>query len=406
MKFALALLSMSLFAQTYLPWLNIKPADRRGTIHASQVSTGTAQTHPASPTVGDMYFVNNGSGTSDCTVGGGSNHNACIWNGSAWQTMGGGGPATAIQTYTVATLPSGTTGAIAEVTDGASASDCSTGGASTDVICAYLSGSWTALGTASVTLYYQTVQITGSSKTQRAKLNFLSGTGISVTAADNSGNGSTDVTVTATGGSASYTPFANFTAPTNTGWSWLNQGSNTVTFTGGIAFLTTTVTGGDNWRLYYQSLPSAPWTVIAAIVPQPGLPGTESGSASFLLGVVTLTDGTKLKCFDFQRESSNSPDVDILNYNSVTSYNGSVRGVPVQNVSPVMWFRISDDSTNWKYYYSADPTNLGWTLFFSETRNSFLTATGVGFGIDMYQSGLNGVTINTDPVVSWTITTP
>ncbi len=179
-----------------------------------------------------------------------------------------------------------------------------------------------------------------------------------------------------------------------------------MTFTGGIAFLTTTGTGGDNWRLYYQSLPSAPWTVIAAIVPQPGLPGTESGSASFLVGVVTLTDGTKVKCFDLQRESSNNPTVDILAYNSVTSYNGSVHSAPVQNVSPVMWFRISDDSTNWEYYYSADPTNLGWTLFFSETRNSFLTATGVGFGMNMYESGLNGVTINTDPVVSWTITTP
>jgi hypothetical protein len=206
---------VTLAAQTQVPWLNIRAADRRGTVHASQVSTGTAQTRPLSPSLGDMYFVNNGASTSDCTAGGGTNHNVCIWNGSSWQTMGGGGPATAIQTYTVGTLPSGTVGAIAEVTDGASASDCSTGGSSTDVICAYLGGSWTALGTASVTLYYQTVQITGSSETQRAKLNFLSGTGISVTAADNSGNGSTDVTVALPGGSGGLNSGALFT-PVNT----------------------------------------------------------------------------------------------------------------------------------------------------------------------------------------------
>jgi hypothetical protein len=406
MKLALSLLfSASLFAQTQVPWLNIRAADRRGTIHASQVSTGTAQTHPASASVGDMYFVNNGASTSDCTTGGGTNHNVCIWNGSSWQTMGGGGPATAIQTYTVATLPPGTVGAIAEVTDGASSTDCSTGGVSTDVICAYINGSWTALGTASVTLYYQTVQITGSSKTQRAKLNFLSGTGITVTAADNSGAGSTDVTVSATGGAGGYTPFANFTAPVNTGWSWLNQGSNTVTFNSPIMFLTVTGTGSDNWRLYYQSLPSAPWTVIGAIVPQPGVGGTESGGATFTVSVVTLTDGTKVKSFDFQRQGSSMSTVDILNYNSVTSYNGTVHSGNTEP-APVMWFRISDDSTNWKYYYSLDPTNIGWTLFYTETRNSFLTATGVGFGINMYQGGLNGVTINTDPLVSWTITTP
>lgn len=48
---------------------------------------------------------------------------------------------------------------------------------------------------------YQTVEIGGTGETQRAKLNLIEGTGVTISAADNSGANSTDVTIAATGSS-------------------------------------------------------------------------------------------------------------------------------------------------------------------------------------------------------------
>jgi hypothetical protein len=143
-RLALWFFSVSLFGATYVPWLNILPADRRGTVHASQLSVGTAATRPLSPKLGDMYYVTDGTSTSDCTTGGSTNHVPCVWNGSSWTALGSGsgGPATAIQTYTVGTLPSPSTGSIGYVTDGASATDCTTGSGSTKVLCIYNGSSW------------------------------------------------------------------------------------------------------------------------------------------------------------------------------------------------------------------------------------------------------------------------
>jgi hypothetical protein len=61
------------------------------------------------------------------------------------------------------------------------------------------------------TLYYQLLQVAGAGQTQRSKLNFLSGTNISVTCADNSGNDSTDCTVTYTGTGGTSRTCANVT---------------------------------------------------------------------------------------------------------------------------------------------------------------------------------------------------
>jgi hypothetical protein len=49
--------------------------------------------------------------------------------------------------------------------------------------------------------YYQTIEDNGTPLTQRPVLNLIEGSGITLTIADNAGNTSTDVTVTATGGS-------------------------------------------------------------------------------------------------------------------------------------------------------------------------------------------------------------
>jgi hypothetical protein len=65
------------------------------------------------------------------------------------------------------------------------------------------SGSWPGSG---VSLtggggFYQTVAVGGTDQTQRAKVNLIAGTNVTITPADNSGSGRTDVTIAASGGS-------------------------------------------------------------------------------------------------------------------------------------------------------------------------------------------------------------
>ena len=53
--------------------------------------------------------------------------------------------------------------------------------------------------------YYQTVQKGGVSQTQRGKLNFIQGSNVTLTVADDSGNASTDVTIASTAGGGTVT---------------------------------------------------------------------------------------------------------------------------------------------------------------------------------------------------------
>lgn len=57
-----------------------------------------------------------------------------------------------ISNYTVAGLPAGVTGKLAYVTNGANASDCSSGGGSTKVLCIYNGSIWTAASGVTITL--------------------------------------------------------------------------------------------------------------------------------------------------------------------------------------------------------------------------------------------------------------
>lgn len=58
----------------------------------------TVATLPSSPSVNDLAGVTDGSGVADCTVGGGSNQNICVWSGSAWVIIGDGGGSSPLTT--------------------------------------------------------------------------------------------------------------------------------------------------------------------------------------------------------------------------------------------------------------------------------------------------------------------
>lgn len=253
--------------------------------------------------------------------------------------------------------------------------------------------------------YYQTVEQSGSALTQQPTLNF---TGAGVTCVNNSGSTRTDCTIPGAG--TGYTPFANFTALANSGWSWFNQGSSTVAFSGGIAVLSVPSTEGINVVGYTKTLPAAPWTAILAIVAAPAvIPQNVVQSGGWQTGFM-LTDGTKLKLFGPTRvqNGTGSNLIELLELTNSSTFSSASISEGAQLMPPVLWFKVHDDGTTLHYYTSIDPTNVGWgTQVYSEGDTVFLTATAVGFFIDAFNSTAAGSQIFTgDANVSWALTTP
>lgn len=208
------------------------------------------------------------------------------------------------------------------------------------------------------------------------------------------------------GGSSGYTPFANFTALTNSSWSWINQGSASVNFSGGVAAITVAGTGGDSLRIYAQSLPGTPWTVIAASLSGNGLGGTASAGGGYTNGLC-LTDGTKVLVYGMSVDTAvAATGLGIFAFTNTTTFNSQVKALDMHSTEAVSWLRISDDGTNWNFYYSTDPANVGWTLFYTEAHNTFLTPTQAGMVLDPFAGSLSGVTITGDALMSWAITSP
>jgi hypothetical protein len=227
----------------------------------------------------------------------------------------------------------------------------------------------------------------------------------SITVTPNSPSaGDVQLHATGGGGGGSSYPFTGFTAPSISGWTWMNQGSGTATVNGGVLTLAATGTGGDNIHYIYESLPSTPWTVIAAVIPGVGVT-FPNGQSEWSQGI-SISDGTKLTSFNVGMGVGSNLQLNaasVTQYNSVTSYNTNSYTLSATPFPLVVWLRIKDDGTTRTYSMSSDPTNFGWQQLYSEAHAGFLTPTTVGFSNDYYG------TTNTfpgAPFVSFNVTTP
>jgi hypothetical protein len=165
-----------------------------------------------------------------------------------------------------------------------------------------------------------------------------------------------------------YSEFADLNSP-----SIVTQNDNNI-------YLATTTSGSDNIRGVIKAIPSAPFTITIAIIPQFSL------GNSRLLGLA-LYDGTKIRCMNITTSGSFCR-INILSYNSVTSFNGGAEyGEPV-HFSP-MFFRLQDNSTNWIWSYSVGNGNFITAL--TEARNTFLTPTHVGMIANNTSSSFPGM---------------
>lgn len=165
-----------------------------------------------------------------------------------------------------------------------------------------------------------------------------------------------------------------------TGWSNANLGTSTWTNYNGAYNVAAPTSSGDNHRIYYKALPSAPYT-LNAILRNPNV------SQQFTGHGIGLYDGTKLFTItDFQDNTGQTVSVD--RYNSVTSFlANNYRQQHWQG--GYLWVKIIDDNTNWKFEFSQDGNT--YNTVYSVARNTHLTATNVCLTVDRTETTYSDV---------------
>ena len=172
-------------------------------------------------------------------------------------------------------------------------------------------------------------------------------------------------------------------------WTWVNQGSSTVTDANGTVMLAAVGTQ-PNLRLLARSAPTPPYTIRAMFqvawsyqVSASYFLGWRNSGTGFLTGWWMRVDGSST----LQNYSSkwSSPTVNTANYSNFA---------PGQSGNP-LWLAIQDNNTNRILLYSADGIN--WTTFDTQLRTDYMTPDQVVWG------GESGGTARTNNVtlVSW-----
>mgnify|MGYP000843565616 FL=1 len=171
-------------------------------------------------------------------------------------------------------------------------------------------------------------------------------------------------------------PFWRLTPPNAGDFTWVNQGSATVTDRKGMMVLETpSVASGENLRCLVKSAPATPYTITVALLahgpiyttgytlPHYGICLRESGSGKLLV----YGFGYNSYPFRFQYAQMTNP---------TTIATGGIVDTTVARHWP-QWLRVSDDGTYRRVYISGD--GVKWNLAVSaESRTVFLTADQVG----------------------------
>ena len=179
-------------------------------------------------------------------------------------------------------------------------------------------------------------------------------------------------------------------------WTWLNQGTVTVSQSGGVVRLvnpTSDVT--ENIRGRFTAAPTAPYTITALVIPgfmtQSGLCGTgigfrESGTSKVTYIAIVGNAGGAGPKFHL-RENTN----ETTNSTSVTT------ATFVMPPAPGVWFRLTDNGTNISYAYSWDGVNF--VVMLNELRTAFFTVKPNQVGIFIQNFG--SLQSTDGSIVSW-----
>lgn len=211
-----------------------------------------------------------------------------------------------------------------------------------------------------------TILSNGSEIANRRALNFIPGSGISLTLADDPTNKKADITITNTGGYG--------TPPTISTFTTVNFSSATqAAGSGGGVTLNVVPNGGANdLKLLVVAAPSTPYNVIARIIPSFML---ESGQ--HYTGLVFYESGTG-KAVTFGRSSSAGGKVEVNQWSALPATNPA-NAEQKSWCWTAEWLKINDDGTT--RTYSLSPDGLAWQKFYSHARTNGFTTTNDKVGI-------------------------
>ena len=166
-------------------------------------------------------------------------------------------------------------------------------------------------------------------------------------------------------------------AQTASSFTWLNQGSATVSDVEDLILLSTPAEGSINVRGLRQTIPSAStwvWTVGVNTQFHTGFQTTQydDGQPMFLIGTRQSAD-SKMETVEFRYRYSN-PHARVTRWTNNTTVSSTVRvATCFDGFGDVLWLRIEKTSTNYIYSFSNDGVNF--LELANGSYNTFLSGT-------------------------------
>jgi hypothetical protein len=185
-------------------------------------------------------------------------------------------------------------------------------------------------------------------------------------------------------------PIWPMTRPVNTDFSWINQGTATITDANGMLHLSAPASAAANARLRVKAAPATPYTITAYLIPL--LLQADFHAAGLLFREVATGE---LHTFAFGWATSRFL-LASAKWASPTSFTADYTTLNAQQfLQGGIWLRIADDGTNRICSVSNDGYN--WLVVHSVSRVDFLTADQVGFYVNANNASFGlGVSL-----VSW-----
>ena len=156
--------------------------------------------------------------------------------------------------------------------------------------------------------------------------------------------------------------------PTVSNWTWVNQGSATATDQTDTIFFQDQLTGTStiSWRMLARAIASAPYTYTVGIIPQPCI-------TNYMSIGIGLRDSASGKIVVMVREHNSNPVLGIAKYTDANTFSAWYSGSPYNfgDGGGIIWFQVSDNSTNRIWRVSLDGVNFMDVL--STTNTDFCT---------------------------------
>lgn len=187
------------------------------------------------------------------------------------------------------------------------------------------------------------------------------------------------------------------TQPSNSGFSWVNQGGASLTDNTTYLTLAGAASGaGASLTLRVKTAPTGAYTLIAYLQPLM----VQKAFQSYGLCFRESSTG-KIAIIDILAAAATGmPVIRSSKFTSATAFSADYTTIGVPQM--YRWFKIADDTTNRKVSFSADGSN--WIQLHSVSRTDFLT--GGADQIGFHLSAENSSTPNYAPIVnlwSWAV---